>query len=157
VSALAGPFAAGLLFAIGLGISGMTHPERIIAFLDVAGAWDPRLLVVMLGALLVHAPLARGLRHRAPLFGAGFALPSRHDIDGRLLAGAALFGIGWGLGGFCPGPAIVALLSGSPAVFVFVLSMLAGMAAFELRGPLQARRGDTSRRWIAVPREGSDG
>lgn len=131
---LAGPFLAGFVFALGLGLARMTHPERIIGFLDFTGAWNPSLGFVMAGAVVVHALLYRAvIRRSAPLFAPSFSIPTRRDLDPKLIAGAALFGIGWGLGGFCPGPSIVALLSGNVAVFVFVASMLAGMAAFELR------------------------
>lgn len=130
---LAGVFLSGFVFAIGLGISGMTDPAKIIAFLDVAGSWDPSLALVMVGAIGAYALLYRVVRRSdAPLFEESFSVPDRRDIDGRLLAGAALFGVGWGLGGFCPGPALVALVSGVPAVFVFVGSMLLGMAVFSL-------------------------
>ncbi|HWP65142.1 MAG TPA: DUF6691 family protein [Candidatus Limnocylindria bacterium] len=132
--ALLGPFLAGAVFALGLGVSGMTHPEKIIGFLDVAGAWDPSLAFVMVGAIAVYAPLSRRIvRRAAPLLGAAFSVPTRRDLDPKLILGAALFGIGWGLGGFCPGPAILALLSWSPGVLAFVVSMVAGMAAFELQ------------------------
>jgi len=128
-----GVFAAGVLFALGLGVSGMTHPEKIIAFLDVAGDWDPSLALVMAGAIGTHAVLYRLVRRRpAPLFADVFSVPERRDVDAKLLGGAAIFGVGWGLGGFCPGPAVVALLSGAPAVFVFVASMVAGIVAFEI-------------------------
>jgi uncharacterized membrane protein YedE/YeeE len=116
---LVGPLLSSLLFALGLGFSGMTHPEKIIGFLDFAGRWDPILALVMIGAIASHASLyALIRRRRSPLFEATFAIPTRRDIDGRLVGGAALFGVGWGLGGLCPGPAIVALVSGVPAVFV---------------------------------------
>ena len=129
-----GVFAAGVLFALGLGISGMTHPEKIIAFLDVTGAWDPSLALVMGGAVVTYAALYRAIcRRSAPLFASGFAIPTRTEIDTRLLLGAAVFGVGWGLGGFCPGPALVALASGSPAVLAFVASMLAGMVLVDGR------------------------
>ncbi len=130
-----GIFFAGVIFAVGLGISGMTHPEKVIGFLDFAGRWDPSLGFVMLGAVATHAVLYRLIRRRSsPLFGARFSVPTRSDVDARLIGGAALFGIGWGLGGFCPGPAIVALLSGAPAVAVFVVSMLCGMFLFSVFG-----------------------
>lgn len=130
---LAGVFASGLVFALGLGISGMTNPAKIVAFLDVAGSWDPSLALVMVGAIGAYSSLYRLVRRNAaPLFDESFSVPDRRDIDARLLGGAALFGVGWGLGGFCPGPAIVALVSGVPAVFVFVASMLVGMVAFAL-------------------------
>lgn len=137
---LIGTFFAGAVFALGLGVSRMTHPEKIIGFLDFAGAWDPSLALVMMGAIAVHAPLSRRIaRQAAPLFADAFVLPTRRDLDAKLVIGAALFGIGWGLGGLCPGPAIVALLSWSPNVLVFVVSMVAGMAAFELRPSVPAR------------------
>lgn len=131
---LLGAFLAGTIFAVGLGTSGMTHPEKIIGFLDFARAWDPDLALVMVGAIALYAPLSRWIARRpAPLFAGAFAIPTRRDLDPKLIGGAALFGIGWGLGGFCPGPALVALLSGNPAVWVFVASMVAGMAVFELQ------------------------
>lgn len=130
---LVGVFVSGVLFALGLGISGMTHPEKIIAFLDVTGNWDPSLMLVMVGAIGVYSVGYRWVRrNEAPLFADAFSVPDRRDVDRRLVGGAALFGIGWGLGGFCPGPSIVALFSGAPAVFVFVASMLVGMVAFEI-------------------------
>lgn len=144
---LVGSFLAGFVFALGLGLSRMTHPERVIGFLDFAGAWNPSLGFVMAGAVVVYAALYRVvIRRSAPLFAPSFSVPTRRDLDPKLIAGSALFGIGWGLGGFCPGPSIVALLSGNPAVFVFVASMLAGMAAFELR----ARAGAPA---AALPRD----
>jgi hypothetical protein len=131
---LLGPLLAGFLFALGLGLSRMTHPERIIGFLDFTGAWNPSLGFVMVGAVAVYALLYPRIASRpAPLFAAGFSIPTRKDLEPRLIAGSALFGVGWGLGGFCPGPSLVALFSLNPMVFVFVASMLAGMVAFELR------------------------
>ncbi len=132
---LIGVFLSGVSFALGLGLSGMTHPEKVIAFLDVTGAWDPSLALVMGGALATYAGLFRVIGRRPrPLCADRFCIPARTDIDARLLVGAGLFGVGWGLGGFCPGPAIVALTSGNPAVFAFVASMLVGMILFELVG-----------------------
>lgn len=128
---LLGVFVSGVVFALGLGISGMTRPEKIIAFLDVTGRWDPSLALVMVGAIASYSLLYRLVRRGdAPLFEESFSVPERREIDPKLVGGAALFGVGWGLGGFCPGPAIVALLSGAPVVFVFVGSMLSGMAVF---------------------------
>ncbi len=132
-------FCAGLVFGIGLIISGMTDPAIVLNFLDVAGDWDPRLAMVMIGALLVTTPgfyLARG-RERA-ISGDVLQIPTRNDIDAPLLAGAALFGIGWGLVGLCPGPAIVAVSGGTMAALGFFASMLAGMAlyrAYDKRAP----------------------
>lgn len=126
-------FISGLIFALGLGISGMTQPAKVTAFLDLTGNWDPSLAFVMVGAILVHAVLYRLIRRRTtPLFASTFAVPTRTDIDARLVGGAVLFGIGWGLGGFCPGPAVTSLASGNTAVVIFVLSMLAGMYLFKL-------------------------
>lgn len=120
---------SGVLFGIGLVLSGMTNPAKVLNFLDVAGHWDPSLAFVMLGAVAVTAVgYAVGRRRQRPRFAAAFPkLPSR-GLDGWLLGGAALFGLGWGLAGFCPGPAIANLGTGSMAVFGFVLAMLAGMA-----------------------------
>jgi hypothetical protein len=119
---------AGLLFGVGLLISGMTQPEKVIGFLDLAGDWDASLALVMGGAILVHLPLSRLiLRRRSPLLDLIFHLPTRHDIDPRLVAGAALFGIGWGLGGYCPGPALVSASSGSPSALLFVAVMTVAM------------------------------
>jgi hypothetical protein len=123
-------FLCGVLFALGLGISGMTRPAKVLAFLDVTGAWDPSLAFVMIGAIAVHAVLARRiLRRGEPLLAPTFALPTRRDIDAQLLVGAAIFGVGWGLAGLCPGPAVTILASGTIAAVAFVLAMLVGMCA----------------------------
>jgi uncharacterized protein len=120
-------FLTGLLFALGLGISGMTQPAKVLGFLDVAGRWDPSLAFVMAGAIGVYAALARLiLRRRAPLVAPSFSLPVRRRVDARLLIGAAVFGIGWGLAGLCPGPAVTALASGKPIAVAFVGAMLIG-------------------------------
>ena len=117
----------GILFGLGLSISEMINPVRVIGFLDVFGRWDPTLVFVMGSALAVTLPAFTFiLRRPRPLFDHRFFLPTQRDIDGPLIFGAALFGIGWGLGGFCPGPALAALASGAPAVSVFVLAMLGG-------------------------------
>src|SRR6185312_2076315 len=122
-------FFCGLLFAVGLAISGMTHPTKVLAFLDFAGAWDPSLAFVMAGGVLVNVIVFRvALRRGAPLLASRFALPDKRAIDARLLGGAAIFGIGWGLGGFCPGPAVVSVAGGAAPVIVFVVTMVAGMA-----------------------------
>jgi len=119
--------AAGILFGFGLALSGMTDPARVLGFLDVAGTWDPTLAFVMIGALLVTFPAFRWLPQTGrPWFGEGFQLPTRRDLDSRLITGAAIFGIGWGLAGFCPGPAITGLASGLTPIGVFVLAMVAG-------------------------------
>jgi len=121
-------FACGLVFALGLALGGMTQPSKVVGFLDVSGAWDASLAFVMGGALAVHAllrPLV--LRRARPLMAGAFSLPAASDVDARLLAGAAIFGIGWGLGGFCPGPALVSLGAGTEAALVVVPAMLIGM------------------------------
>lgn len=120
---------AGALFGLGLVVSGMTDPAKVRGFLDVAGRWDPSLAFVMIGAIGVHFALLRLVQRRpAPLFARAFDLPTRKDIDGRLVSGAAVFGVGWGLAGVCPGPAVVCLGTGSVAPVLFVLAMLAGTA-----------------------------
>jgi uncharacterized membrane protein YedE/YeeE len=119
-------FVSGVLFAIGLAISGMTQPAKVIAFLDVAGGrWDPSLMCVMVGAIGVYAPFYWAVRRRGrTLLGSPLSLPTQRRIDKRLLAGAAIFGVGWGLGGYCPGPGVTALASGSLTPVIFVAAML---------------------------------
>jgi uncharacterized membrane protein YedE/YeeE len=124
---------SGLLFGLGLILSGMVNPAKVLAFLDLAGAWDPSLALVMLGAIAVAFPafqLARG-RQRSWL-GAPMQLPTKRRLDRRLVLGSLLFGIGWGLAGFCPGPALTLLLTGRAQVLLFVVALLLGMALFEL-------------------------
>jgi uncharacterized membrane protein YedE/YeeE len=121
-------FVAGALFATGLVVSGMTRPDKVLAFLDVLGHWDASLLLVMAGAIAVHALAYRlVLRRGSPLFDVRFHVPARRDIDLRILLGAAIFGIGWGIAGYCPGPALVSAAGGAVAPVVFVLAMAAGM------------------------------
>ncbi|HTI02228.1 MAG TPA: DUF6691 family protein [Acidisoma sp.] len=135
---LAGLF-AGLVFGLGLALSGMMNPARILGFLDVAGAWDPSLAFVLVGAVAVSTIgvlLAR--RCRTPVFAQHFGWPAVSGIDAKLLTGAALFGIGWGLAGFCPGPAIASLTLGLGKSFLFVAAMLAGMALYRIT--VQSRR-----------------
>ena len=121
-------YLVGLVFGIGLAISGMTNPRIVQGFLDVLGDWDYRLALVMAGAVAVHFVFYRLIvRRPAPLLAPGFDIPARKDIDARLLSGATLFGVGWGLAGFCPGPAITSLPSFKIEVLVFVLAMAAGM------------------------------
>ena len=120
---------AGIVFGIGLGLSGMTQPAKVLGFLDIVGAWDPSLMFVMGGAILVHFALARWIRRRErPLLDTRFHLPTGARVDLPLVAGSVVFGVGWGLGGYCPGPAIVSLGSGAAAAFVFVGAMALGMA-----------------------------
>ena len=126
-------FFIGLLFGIGLLLSGMTDPGKVIGFLDLAGAWDPSLALVMGGAILVGVFAFGVARKRTTSFlGTSIDLPTSRDIDKRLVAGSLLFGVGWGLAGFCPGPALVSLGAGQPKAVVFVVAMLAGMILFEL-------------------------
>jgi uncharacterized protein len=127
VKALLFAFVAGGLFGAGLLLSGMTMPSRVLGFLDVFGAWDPTLAFVMVGAIGVHALGLRAvLSRRAPLFAERFAEPSARGVDRRLALGAATFGVGWGLVGYCPGPALVSAGSVSTAPLVFVAAMALG-------------------------------
>lgn len=120
---------SGLIFGLGLAISGMMNPAKVIGFLDVAGDWDPTLAFVMGGALLVTVPAYRAiLKRRRPVLEDDFSLPTKKTLDAPLIGGSALFGVGWGLVGFCPGPAVAALGTGLAPVLAFVAAMLAGMA-----------------------------
>ena len=125
-------FFVGLLFGWGLLISGMTDPCKVIGFLDLAGAWDPSLALVMGGAIAVGF-FAFGTAKKRTLnfFGGALHLPTSRDIDKRLVLGSLLFGAGWGLAGFCPGPGIVSMAAGQPKAAVFVAAMIAGMVVFE--------------------------
>ncbi|MCI0569511.1 MAG: YeeE/YedE family protein [Myxococcaceae bacterium] len=124
---------AGLLFALGLGLAGMTDPDKVLGFLDVAGAWDPSLAFVMGGALAVHAVARRFiLRRKAPVLAASFPVLGKMQVDGRLVSGATLFGVGWGLAGYCPGPALTALGSGTRSALLFGVALWAGMGLFSL-------------------------
>ena len=124
-------FAAGLVFGLGLIVSGMSDPGKVIGFLDISGLWDPSLAFVMAGSIAVGVLAFRfaGRRGRT-LLGGALHLPTRRDIDTRLVLGSVVFGAGWGLAGFCPGPAIVALGAGVDEAAVFVVSMLAGMVMY---------------------------
>jgi len=128
-----GAFLAGLVFGVGLILSGMTDPGKVIGFLDIAERWDPSLAFVMAGAILVgfFAFRLAGLRARGFLGGA-MELPRRRDLDARLIGGSIVFGIGWGLAGFCPGPALVCFGSGQDKAAVFVAAMLVGMLAYTI-------------------------
>jgi uncharacterized membrane protein YedE/YeeE len=124
---LAAALASGTLFGIGLVVSQMIDPGKVLAFLDVAGSWDPSLALVMLGALAVAVPGFRLARARSvPVLGGRFEAPSHSAVDRKLLVGAAVFGVGWGLVGFCPGPAIASLVFARPESLIFVVAMLAG-------------------------------
>lgn len=131
---------AGLLFGAGLALSDMVNPARVLGFLDLAGNWDPTLAFVMGGALIPSAAgYALARRMRRPLLGGEFRIPESRKLEPRLLAGAALFGVGWGLIGLCPGPAIAGLAFGLWQVALFVAAMLAGMAVHRAAGPMTTR------------------
>jgi uncharacterized membrane protein YedE/YeeE len=137
-------FLVGLVFGWGLLFSGMTDPGKVQGFLDILGHWDPSLAFVMGGAIVVAVgAFALAKRRAATLLGDPLTLPGRRDIDKPLVIGALIFGAGWGLGGFCPGPAIVSLAAGYPKAWVFVVAMLAGMAAFSLFDRVRASRSST--------------
>ena len=122
-------FAAGLVFGAGLVVSGMGNPHNVHAFLDFAGDWDPRLMFVMAGAIAAHAPVYRWVRKLAsPWAGPRFVIPTRRDIDAKLLIGSGVFGLGWGIAGWCPGPSVVALPSGQLGVLAFLAAMVVGLS-----------------------------
>ena len=124
---------AGLVFGIGLIVSGMADPAKVLGFLDLAGAWDPSLALVMVAAIGVAAlPMTLARRRSRALLGGAMQLPTRRDLDARLIGGSLLFGVGWGIAGICPGPALAILLSGHWQVLLFVLAMLAGMLLFSV-------------------------
>jgi uncharacterized membrane protein YedE/YeeE len=123
----------GFLFALGLGISGMTQTQNVQGFLDFFGNWNPALMGVMASAIAVHSILYFYIRKRSsPMFDVKFHVPTNSDIDKKILIGSAIFGLGWGWAGICPGPGIVALASGNFSFFIFVGSMLVGMKIFKL-------------------------
>lgn len=134
-------FGIGLVFGLGLIISGMTDPGKVLGFLDLAGPWDPSLALVMGGAVLVGLLAFAVARKRSTsVLGGPMQLPTARHIDRRLVLGSLVFGVGWGIAGFCPGPAIVSLGAGEPRAVVFVLAMLVGMGIFEwLEGRKAAR------------------
>jgi len=124
---------AGAVFGIGLIVSGMADPAKVLGFLDLAGAWNPSLALVMAGAVLVGAfAFAFARKRTVSLLGLQMRMPTATRIDGRLVAGSLVFGIGWGIAGFCPGPSLVALGMGERKALLFVLAMLVGMGLFEL-------------------------
>ncbi len=125
-------FIVGLIFAVGLGISGMTQPEKVIGFLDFTGNWDGSLAFVMGGATIMYFFFFRVVRGYAPVLTAHFHLPTKTLIDKRLIIGSAMFGVGWGLAGFCPGPALTSIGTGSSGPLLFVASMITGMYLFAL-------------------------
>ncbi len=134
-------FAVGLLFGIGLILSGMTDPGKVIGFLDLFGNWDPSLALVMGGAIMVGVfAFALAKRRTRTFLDGALHMPRSTDIDRRLVVGGLVFGAGWGLAGFCPGPALVSLGAGQPKAAVFVVAMVAGMVIFEMLERRQARK-----------------
>ena len=132
---------SGLIFGLGLIVSGMVNPTKVLGFLDITSAWDPSLAFVMAGAILIAAPAFRLAKQRTvSLMGAEMKLPVSGQIDRRLVLGSLLFGTGWGIAGFCPGPGLVALAMGQAKAVVFVIAMLAGMSVFELIEQRRPRR-----------------
>ncbi len=143
-SALLG-LVSGLVFGVGLVLAGMTQPAKVVHFLDVTREWDPSLGLVMGGAIGVHFLAYRLVpRMPKPLWGVRWALPTRQDVDARLLVGAVLFGAGWGLGGYCPGPALTSVVSGAMPTLIFTGSMLLGMGAYAMWESRAARNGSPS-------------
>ena len=125
-------FISGMVFAVGLGIGGMTQPAKVIGFLDFTGNWDPSLAFVMLGAIVVHSLFYRMLRNRSSFrFSLEISLPSRTEIDSRLIGGSVTFGLGWGIAGYCPGPALTSLASGNSSAVIFSVAMIAGIFVFD--------------------------
>ena len=126
-------FIAGLIFGLGLLLAGMANPAKVLGFLDLAGAWDPSLGLVMAGAIGVAVlPLTWAKRRQRSLLGAPMQLPVKRELDRRLIGGSLLFGVGWGIAGICPGPAVAIVLTGHWQVLVFVAAMLLGMLLFEV-------------------------
>ena len=117
---------SGLIFGFGLTLSSMTNPETVIGFLDITGNWDPSLMFVMIGAILIFSPVFYMLRNNKPLFASRFVIPKINKIDSQLIYGSTLFGVGWGAVGFCPGPAISSLALLNPLSILFVISMVLG-------------------------------
>jgi uncharacterized membrane protein YedE/YeeE len=137
-------FGCGILFAVGLALSGMTQPAKVLGFLDFFGRWDPTLALVMVAAIGTHGVLYRRIMRRAaPVLATEFSIPKKRDLDAPLLLGSALFGAGWGLSGYCPGPVVISLAAGGRSALAFAGGMILGMAAYGLlqrqqRGTLPA-------------------
>ncbi len=133
-------FVSGLLFSLGLIYSGMTDPGKVQGFLDFAGSWDPSLAFVMVGAIAVGFFAFRiAGRRSVSFFGGAMQLPKARDIDRRLILGSVVFGLGWGLAGYCPGPAVVSLGSGQPKAMLFVVAMVVGMLLYAMAERLMKR------------------
>lgn len=142
---------AGMLFGAGLVVGGMTDPGKVIGFLDLAGKWDPSLAFVMGAALCVTLPVFQILKGRSrPVLESRFFLPTKTDLDPQLLVGSALFGIGWGIAGLCPGPAVANLSTGSPEVLAFVIAMIVGMWLSDRVTAIGAGRASSSQRPVAA-------
>jgi uncharacterized membrane protein YedE/YeeE len=137
-----GAFLGGAVFGIGLAIAGMTQPAKIIGFFDFFGDYDPSLAFVMVGAILVYAPIYRWATRtwQTPIWAPAFSLPTRSKIDGRLVLGSAIFGVGWGLGGYCPGPALTSVGAGSVEAFTFGGAMLVGVGVYQFFVRIRERR-----------------
>jgi uncharacterized membrane protein YedE/YeeE len=146
-------FTVGLIFGLGLIVSGMFNPAKVLGFLDVAGRWDPSLALVMVGAVATCAAgFSAAAKRTTSFLEAPMQLPQNRDIDARLIAGSLTFGVGWGLAGFCPGPALVALGAGEAKAVVFVIAMILGMFAFEgLESRRVAKRSELSARTGLAP------
>jgi uncharacterized membrane protein YedE/YeeE len=126
-------FAVGFIFALGLGIAGMTQPQRVVAFLDLFGDWNPSLAFVMIGAIAVHSIAYRIAKNRtSPLFDVKWHIPTKKELTPSLMVGAFVFGVGWGLAGYCPGPALTSLASFDLRPWIFVVSMIMGMGLYRL-------------------------
>lgn len=149
---------AGIVFSLGLGVSGMTQPAKVIGFLDFGGAWDPSLLLVMGGAIAVYLPVWQLMKRRGKAVnGDPVAAPPASGLDWRLLVGAAVFGVGWGLAGYCPGPAITSVAGGMVPALVFVAAMISGVVLHAALGLSEASRADPD---VSAPdrgRPGNDG
>ncbi|MFN3698306.1 MAG: DUF6691 family protein [Pseudobdellovibrio sp.] len=123
----------GFIFALGLGLSGMTQPQKVIGFLDLFGQWDPSLIFVMIGAIIVHFVTYKLIRKKnSPLLSSQWHVPTKKEITPALILGSFIFGVGWALGGFCPGPAVTSLASFDKTPIIFVASMLVGMLVFKV-------------------------
>lgn len=147
-------FFSGLTFALGLGVSGMTQPAKVLGFLDLAGKWDPSLALVMGGAVVVTlVAFAAIQRRRTPLLRARFDLPTQSRVDRPLVVGAVLFGLGWGLSGVCPGPALVSLATLSPAAVVFAVGMVVGVLAFRAKEIARGEAPASAREELVSPAE----
>jgi len=134
-------FISGIIFGVGLSVSNMINPEKVLGFLDLFGSWDPSLIFVMMGAIIISAPVFFLFRSKnKPLFADNFTIPTLKSIDRNLIIGSSIFGIGWGMGGFCPGPAISSLALLNTYSLFFVLSLLGGFLLTELVNRIIIRR-----------------